>query len=418
MPRQNQSVTTDANTAGERSQEYAEQLWGGHTGRLLLSLSLAWATLQTGRFLLSPLLPTIISDLGLTEATAGVALGMLQLMYAATQFPSGRISDRCDRPAMVVGGIAVLIVAFVLFVGATSPAVFLLSVVTLGVGKGLFAVPSRAQLSDLFVEKRGQALGVYSAGTDVGGLLASVIGVIVTGGTILGLQWLTISVSWRVAFVPVIVALVFVAGAYVAWNREPYQVGLPQSGLFSTLRRLATTSAQREALLAFSLFSFVVGAWVNFLPAYLVATKGFSEATAAGVFAVGFIVGFFAKPAAGRVADRTQRRSVAVAGLLIAAAGLGGVVVAQQLPVVIAAIAVYSLGYKAVFPVVDVLLLDAAPDATVGGDLGAARAVFLGVGAVGPVYLGWTVDTVGYRAGFLGLGVSLLVAAVVLARGL
>lgn len=411
-------MTADTNTAATQTREHPERLWGGHTGRLLLSLSLVWAALQTGRFLLSPLLPTIISDLGLTEATAGVALGAFQLMYAVTQFPSGRISDRCDRPAMVVGGIIVLILAFVLFLGATSPAVFLLSVVILGVGKGLFAIPSRAQLSDLFVKKRGQALGVYSAGTDVGGLLASLIGVVVTGGTLFGVQWLAVGVSWRVAFVPVVLALVLVGGAYVTWNTEPYRIELPQLGLVAALKRLAMTGAQREALVAFSLFSFVVGAWVNFLPAYLVATKGFSEATAAGVFAVGFIIGFLAKPAAGRVADRTQRRGVAVAGLVIAAAALGGIIVAQQLPVVVAAIAVYSLGYKAVFPVVDVLLLDAAPDANVGGDLGAARAAFLGVGAVGPVYLGWTVDTVGYRAGFLGLGVCLLVAAVLLARGL
>lgn len=395
-----------------------ERLISGYTGRVLGSLSLAWSTLQLGRFLLSPLLPAIIADIGLTTATAGAALGAFQLLYAVTQFPSGRVSDVFERPAMIVGGLLIIVGAFLLFATTTTAVGFVVAALALGLGKGLFAVPSRAQLSDLFVEKRGQALGIYAAGTDIGGILASVVGIIVTGGAILGFGLTETALSWRAPFVPLAILLAITAGGYIYWNTAPYRVGKPDLEVVATIKRLVATPAQREALAAFALFFFVVGAWVNFLPTYLVTQKGFSEATASAMFAVVFIVGFGTKPTAGRLADRVPRRMVAAGGLLVAMGALGGVVLFEGMMAIVAAVAMYALGYKSVFPVVDALVLDAAPNANLGGDLGAARAVFLGVGAFGPVYLGWVVDVASYRVGFAGLGACLLVATALLLRGI
>jgi MFS family permease len=300
--------------------------------------------------------------------------------------------------------------------------VFVAATLAIGVGKGLFAVPSRAQLSDLFVEKRGRALGLYAAGTDLGGILASVGGVVATGGAA-ALVWpgadLSLpAVGWRDPFVPVAVVLALVAVAYVVWNRDPYRLGRTDVALRATVKRLATTRAQREAMLAFALFYFVVGAWVNFLPTYLTRAKGFSEPVAAGLFAVVFIVGIVVKPAAGFVSDHVPRRAVAAGGLLFGVGALAGVVLADTVGVVAGAIAIYAIGYKTVFPVADALLLDAAPDANVGGDLGAARAVFIGVGALGPVYMGSLAQVASFEAAFVGLGACLVVAAALLLRGL
>jgi MFS family permease len=391
---------------------------------MLGSLALAWAILQLGRFLLSPLLPAIITDLGITAATAGLALGAFQGLYAVVQYPSGRFSDQLSRATLIVPGLAVLVVAFCLFAVTDSYALFVVAALALGLGKGLYAIPSRAVLSDLFVERRGQALGIYSAGTDVGGLLASVGALVVTGtaaselGVLGGFVPTVPGLDWQATFLPVAGVLAAVCVVYVLWNRDPYAVGRPEIGLAATLRRLATTRAQREGLVAFSLFYFVVGALINFLPTYLARGKGLSEGLAAALFAIVFVVGVGAKPLAGTVADRVPRRLVGVGGLLLATVALAGVVLADSLVAVGLAIAVLAVGYKALFPVVDALLLDAAPDANVGGDLGAARALFLGVGALGPVYMGWIATTASYLVAFTGLGACLLVSAGLLGRGL
>ncbi|MFB6184052.1 MAG: MFS transporter [Haloarculaceae archaeon] len=398
-----------------------ERLLSGYGGRMLVSLSVAWAILQFGRFLLSPLLPAIIRDLGITTATAGLVLGGLQLVYAATQMASGRFSDRLTRPSLVVPGLVLLAAAF-LFVGTAATLVpFAAGALLLGFGKGLFAVPSRAQLSDLFVGRRGQALGVYAAGTDVGGILAAVVGVAVTGGGVAVVSaWIdptAVSLGWRTPFRFVAAVLALATVAYVGWNRESYRIGRPNLRLGSTLRRLTTTTTQRELLAAFALFYFVVGAWINFLPTYLARAKGFPEAQSAALFAVVFVVGFVVKPISGSLADRFSGRLVAATGLLFSIAALAGVVVTTSIVPVVAAIALYALGYKAVFPIADTLLLDAAPTADVGADLGVARGLFIGIGAFGPVYMGVVATVLDYHAAFVGLGLGNFLAAVLLLNG-
>jgi len=398
-----------------------ERLLSGYSGRMLVSLSVAWAILQFGRFLLSPLLPAIIQDLGITTATAGLVLGGLQFIYALTQMVSGRFSDRLTRPSLVVPGLVILTAAFLLVGTAASPVAFAVGSLVLGLGKGLFAVPSRAQLSDLFVGRRGQALGLYASGTDLGGILAAIVGVVVTGGGLFvvsdAVGFGGSPVGWRTPFRYIAVVLALATVGYVLWNRETYRIGRPNLQLTTTLRRLVTTRTQRELLVSFSLFYFIVGAWINFLPTYLAQSKGFPESQAAALFAVVFVVGIVVKPLSGLLSDRFSGRLVAACALLFSIVGLAGVTVTATLGAVVAAIACYALGYKSVFPVADRLLLDAAPTADAGADLGVARGLFIGIGALGPVYMGFTATVLDYSVAFVGLGICHLVAAALLFNG-
>jgi MFS family permease len=129
-----------------------------------------------------------------------------------------------------------------------------------------------------------------------------------------------------------------------------------------------------------------------------------------------FLSGTATTPVAGWLEDRFPRRAVSVAGLVLATVALGGVVIVSSVPALAAAVVVLALGYKTQFPIVDAILLDAAPDANMGGDLGAARGLFLGVGSLGPAYVGIVAATVSYGAAFAGLAACLLVAAGIIGR--
>lgn len=383
-----------------------ERLRGGYAGRMLLAVSVGWAVLQTGRFLLSPLLPTIIADLQITEATAGLALALFQGVYALSQYPGGEYSDRWTRATLIVPGLAVLVVGFLAFGVVWSLPAFVVAAVVVGLGKGLFAIPSRALLSDLFVRRRGRALGVYAAGTDVGGLLSS-------GLAILALTYAT----WRAPFFPVAAVLACVTALYVVWSREDYVVGDPSLDVGGTTRRLAASPKQRRTLAAFSLFYFMVGGFINFLPTYLATAKGFSQGLASATFAIVFAVGLTIKPVAGGLGDRFSRRGIAVVGISFAALSLAGLVVAVSQPVVWVSVGLLALGYKTGFPLADAIIMDDAPDGDRGADLGAARALFLGANAVGPAYVGVVVTYANYTAAFGGLVLCLVVAAALLLWG-
>ncbi|MFB6092143.1 MAG: MFS transporter [Haloquadratum sp.] len=373
---------------------------------MLLSVSLGWAILQTGRFLLSPLLPTIIADLGITDATAGIALSIFQGSYALVQYPSGEYSDRWTRTTLIVPGLVVLVAGFALLGVAAGFATFLVAATVVGVGKGLFTIPSRALLSDLFTENRGRALGIYAAGTDVGGLVSS-------GAAILALTY----AGWRAPFVPVAIALGALAVAYVATTREGYRVGDPSLDLRGTVARLVASGSQRKTLVAFVLFYFMIGGFINFFPTYLAEAKGFTERLAGLSFAIVFAVGLTVKPLAGTLGDRFSRRGVAVAGMLLAAAALVALAVASSPVAIWAFIALLGIGYKGGLPLSDAIILDGAPADGMGADLGAARALFLTANALGPAYVGVVATYADYDAAFLGFAACLVVAVALLLWG-
>ena len=378
---------------------------GGYTGRMLAVTALAWAALQLARFAVPPLLPEIRADLSLSLAQAGVALTVLQGVYAVIQYPSGRLSDSWSRATLLVPSLVVLAGACVVVGTARSYWWFVAGVGVFGLGKGLYAIPSRALLSDLFVEHRGRALGVFSAGTDLGGMLAS-------GAAVAAIALAT----WRAVFLPVAVVLAAMAALFVLWNREPYVVEGADLAVLSTARRLLATPRQRWSIVAFVLFYFMVNGALNFLPEYLRETKAFSPTLASAAYAMLFAFGIAIKPASGAVSDRFPRHSVAVAGMILAAAALGVLVVAESLVGVGIAILLFAVGYKAQFPVIDAILLDAAPDANAGGDLGAARALFQGVGSLGPAFVGFTAGALDFTTAFAVLAGVLVVAAGILLR--
>lgn len=372
---------------------------------MLLVLVLGWAALQVARFLLPPLLPRITDTLGFSPGAIGLVLTAFGLVYAAVQYPSGTYSDALSRATLLLPGLVVLLAGVAVVAGSVTAWVFVAGVVVLGVGKGLFASPSRALVSDLFDERRGRALGVYSAGTDIGALAASGLAV----------ATLAVGVGWRTAFVPVLVALALVTLLFVAWNREPYDLRRVGLSPRQTAGRIAATRDQRELVAAFSLFYFVVGGLTNFFPTLLVEA-GFSAEAAGGSFALLFAVGLVAKPGAGELSDRFSRLLVGSVALAAAAGGLAVVLVAPSLPVVAAGTVLVAAGYKTQFPIADAVVMEAAPEGSVGADIGAARAVFLGASALGPGVVGLVAELTTFAGAFWLLVASFLLCAAVLAR--
>jgi len=371
---------------------------------MLVVLSLGWAVLQGGRFLLSPLLPRITETLSLSDAGAGIALTAFGLVYAVTQFPSGTYSDKLSRATIILPAFLVLVASFV-FIGVPGGvALFVFGLLLLGLGKGLYASPTRAMVGDLFSRNRGRALGIYAAGTDAGGLLAAGIAAYVLATT-----------TWRWAFLPIVVVLALVTLLFVLWNTEPYTVERVPLGAEETLDRIVATQAQRERLAAYALFYFAVGGLINFYPSLLVAS-GFSETLASGAFALIFVVGVVVKPVAGDVSDRYPRLLVSAVGLLLAAVGFAVIVLAGSLPFVALGTILAAIGYKTQFPIADAVVIEAAPAENVAGDLGAARGIFLGANALGPGFVGLVADLASFALAFWGLAVALLLSAVILAR--
>lgn len=381
-------------------------IFSGYAGRMLVGTSLAWFGVVMARLLLPPLLPAIIEDFTLTLALAGGTLSAMQAINAVFLYPSGRLADELSRATLIVPGLVVLTVGVLLIAASPMYLGFLAGVVVLGMGAGLFTIAPRALISDHFVENRGRALGIFAAGFNAGGFLASVLAAVLFD-------------RWRLPFVALAVLMAVITVLYVRWNREPYDFAVRSAeiGLLSTVRRILTTRELRRPLVAFTLFYFVTRSFLGFFPIYLQSSKGFSPAAASAAFAAVFVVGGVSKVYAGALSDRFPRRYVAVVGLALAMASLGGIVAFDSLLALAPLIFLFAVGHQSQFPLIDAILMDAAPAENIGGDLGAAKTVFFLIGSLGPTYVGVVAQVAGFTVAFAGLVACLLVSAVLLLGG-
>jgi MFS family permease len=116
------------------------------------------------------------------------------------------------------------------------------------------------------------------------------------------------------------------------------------------------------------------------------------------------------------VSDRYPRLLVSAAGLLLAGVGFAVIVVADSLLSVALGTVLAAVGYKTQFPIADAVVMEAAPDENVAGDLGAARGVFLAANAIGPGFVGLVADVASFALAFWGLAAALLASAGLLGR--
>jgi MFS family permease len=153
---------------------------------------------------------------------------------------------------------------------------------------------------------------------------------------------------------------------------------------------------------------------IGFLPTLLTAQRGFGSAVANGAFALLYLISLVGRPMAGRLSDRVPRLYVGGGGLLVASLGILGLVLGTSIPVAVAGVIVFTLGRMAYPPSVQAYLMDVFPDEHMGGDLGATRTVYLGLGSLGPTYVGFVASQWNYALAFAGFVPCLLVGGTIM----
>jgi MFS family permease len=153
---------------------------------LLANLGVGWVFYG----MRSALLPLYINrHLGQSAGWTGLAFLLSALVQALALLRAGRICDTWGRkPALLLGaGVSILSVAA--FTLPISPGVFLLPLLTLGVGGALLATAPGALVGDVAVGRSETIIALFAMVSDFGGIA----GPLISG-------WLTDAVSYSAAF--------------------------------------------------------------------------------------------------------------------------------------------------------------------------------------------------------------------------
>lgn len=352
-----------------------------------------------------PVLSLFAQSLGAGPETIGLVVSVSTLTGVVLKLPSGALSDIYGRRMLLRVGV---------FAFGLPPFVypFVADVDTLiglrfahGLATAVFAPSALATVADLYQERRGAALGTYTASTQAGALLGPVLG-----------GWLVYAVGFPMTFVT---AGVFGSVGLVLFLilrlNPPPRIG--EKGLqfvladmlrgFSVvarnLRVLVTSATDGAKMIA-------NGALMAFLPIYGVSV-GLNPGEVGLLFGIQGIISFLSKPVMGRVSDRVGRRPLILLGLLICAITFILIPHVSALPILLLLAAGFGFGEAVVTSSTSALIADVSELKTLGAGMGMQGTISDIGHASGPLLAGVLIAHLSYQGAFAVIATIQLAAA-------
>lgn len=307
-----------------------------------LIVGLFFAGIATFAQLYSPqaVLPQLSSDLGISPATAALAVSATTLGLAAAVIPWSMVADRIGRvPAM---GIGILTATALGLLAPLSSGMEMLLALRLLEGVALGAVPAvaLAYLSEeVSARDAAIAAGSYIAGTTAGGLLGRVLSGLV------GEPWGWHAGIWTVAGVCAVAAVLFLwltpkARGFVPGRfRDDARPGM--------LARLAMPLRSAPQLALYMQGFLLMGAFVavyNYLGFHLIDAPFALPGWLVTLLFLAYLAGTVSSPTAGALASRFGRYPVLLCS--IAVMGLGALaLLSEVLIVVILGLLIFTGGF-------------------------------------------------------------------------
>jgi DHA1 family multidrug resistance protein-like MFS transporter len=355
-----------------------------------------------------PVLALFAQSLGAGPEAIGLIVSISTLTGVFLKLPSGALSDIYGRRLLLrVGVVAFGLPPFVY------PFISDLEVLTglrfvHGLATAIFAPSALATVAELYTERRGAALGTYTACTQTGALLGPVLG-----------GWLAHSAGFPTTFVTAGVLGCLGLALFYSLRLNPPVPRSAEKGLrpvmadmwkgfrivASNLRVLVTSSTDAAKMIA-------NGALMAFLPIYGLSV-GLNAGEVGLLFGIQGITSFLSKPIMGRVSDRVGRRPLIILGLLICATTFVLIPQATALPVLLILAAGFGFGEAVVSSSTSALVADLSELRTLGAGMG-MQGTIMDIGhASGPLLAGFLIAHTDYPAAFTIIAAIQLIAAAV-----
>lgn len=354
-----------------------------------------------------PVLALFAESLGASPARIGLIVSVSTLTGVVLKLPSGALSDIYGRRMLLrIGVIAFGVPPFFY------PLISDLNVLTLlrllhGLATAIFAPSALATVAELYRERRGAAMGTYTACTQSGALLGPFIG-----------GYLAYAAGFSSAF---LTAGFFGCAAIVMFyslHLSPPPPRLHEKGaaaIGAEMWKGFTSVARNRTVLITSLMDaakmIANGALMAFLPLYGVSV-GLNAAEVGLLFTVQALTSFLSKPIMGRVSDRVGRQPLIMAGLLICAATFVCIPHVTHLAVLLMLSAGFGFGEAVVTSSSSAFVADSSEFKTLGAGMGMQGTIGDIGHASGPLLAGVLIANMSY-AGAFGMiaGMQLLAAA-------
>jgi len=353
-----------------------------------------------------PVLALFAQSLGAGPETIGLVVSVSTLTGVFLKLPSGALSDIYGRRILlrlgvVAFGLPPFLYPFIHNVDALVALRFVH-----GLATAIFAPSALATVADLYRERRGAAMGAYTACTQAGALLGPVLG-----------GWLVYAAGFPGTFMTAGVFGCVGVMLFALLHLNPPPPRVKEKGLKPVLddmwqgfrivahnTRVLITSATDGAKMIAN------GALMAFLPIYALSI-GLNPGEAGLLFGVQGVISFLSKPVMGRVSDRVGRKPLIMVGLLICATTFMLIPHAQSFLLLLFLAAGFGFGEAVVTSSISAFIADVSELNTLGAAMGMQGTISDIGHASGPLLAGLFIAHLGYQSAFAIIAAIQLFAA-------
>ena len=342
-----------------------------------------------------PVLSLFGESLGASPERIGLIVSASTLTGVLLKLPSGALSDIYGRRLLLrIGVVAFGLPPFLyLFISDTEMLTALRFLH--GLATAIFAPSALATVAELYRERRGAALGTYTACTQSGALLGPFLG-----------GYLVHTAGFSTAFVTAGVFGCMGMALFYSLHLDvatPPRKGQGLSIVLAEMWKGFAAVAQNKNVLITSVTDaakmIANGALMAFLPLYGVAA-GLNPGEVGLLFTVQAFTSFFSKPIMGRVSDRVGRQPLILFGLLVCAATFVCIPHASQFAVLLILSAGFGFGEAVVSSSSSALVADSSEFKRLGAGMG-MQGTIMDIGhASGPLLAGLLIANLSYVQAF------------------
>jgi MFS family permease len=361
---------------------------------------------------LQPVLPLYLTSIGVSPAVLGLmfSVGMVGMVFGESS--AGWLADKVGiRIPLGIGTMACIPLMLCFVFAGNVPFIFAIFL-TWGVVRAAVFGPGRGYIGGTvpFTQK-ATFMAVYAASMSVSRSIGSLLGGFV--GDRLGYD----ANFYFAAGIGLLGGVLVIFGLRkIPWGKPALSPPAAPSGGKASIKAPYRSRAFLSQCVIAALCWSSIGVISPFLP-LLAVNVAKVDATAVGIlFTISGLVNAVLLIPIGRLSDRTNRKGMMVAGLLVTAAGMAGMALAKNYPSLIGSVIVESIGNAIFGPAAVALLSDTVPSHwqnTAMGIYGGCE----DTGVVAGSALGGLVwGSLGPKAAFLlvGMTASLLSALVAL----
>ena len=354
-----------------------------------------------------PVLSLFAESLGAGPERIGLIVSVSTITGVLLKLPSGALSDIYGRKMLlrigvVAFGVPPFIYPFISDLNALTALRFVH-----GLATAIFAPSALATVADLYKERRGAAMGTYTACTQSGSLLGPFLG-----------GWLAHAAGFPTAFVTAGIFGCVAILIFFSLHLDEPPPRVREKGLAPVLAEMGNgflaVARNRKVLITSSTDAAKMvanGALMAFLPLYGLSV-GLNAGEVGLLFSVQAVTSFLSKPVMGRISDRVGRQPLIVLGLVICAVTFISMPPVSSFAVLLLLSSGFGFGEAVVSSSSAALVADSSEFKRLGAGMGMQGTVMDIGHASGPLLAGFLIAHASYQEAFAVIAGLQILAAI------